>query len=49
MPDHSRDYDDTTRWPQEWWNSLEGEGPKPYATASWTYFQEVIEAEEADD
>ncbi len=49
MIDHSRDYDDTTRWPEEWWDKIGGEGPKPYATASWTYIQEVLEMEEDGD
>lgn len=49
MIDHSKDYDDTTRWPKEWWNTIGGEGPKPYATATWTYHQEVVEVEEESD
>lgn len=49
MLNHTRDYDDTTRWPREWWDSLIGDEPAPYATASWTYLQIVEEAEEDDD
>lgn len=49
MPNYSnRDYDDTTRYPTEWWQTIGGEGPKPYATATWTFFQAVEEIEESE-
>ena len=49
MPNYpAKDYDDTTRRPIEWWETIEGEGPKPYSTAAWTYFQAVVELEEPD-
>jgi hypothetical protein len=45
---HTKDYDDTTRRPIEWWGTIDGEGPKPYATATWAYFQTVVEVDEAE-
>lgn len=41
-----KDYDDTTSRPIEWWETIGEEGPKPYATATWVYFQTVVELEE---
>lgn len=49
LRDRSRDYDDTTRRPAEWWDAVGGDGPEPYATAAWTYFQTVEEVEETPD
>lgn len=31
------DPDDTTIRPEEWWNTVDEEGPKPYNFKSWTY------------
>lgn len=31
------DPDDTTTRPEEWWNTVDEEGPKPYNPKSWTY------------
>lgn len=39
------DPDDSTRRRRSWWNEIGGEGPKPYATAAWTYTQ-IVEEEE---
>jgi hypothetical protein len=39
------DPDDITRQLPSWWDSVGDEGPKPYATKSWTYRQTVIEEE----
>jgi hypothetical protein len=47
MPQFDPD-DSTTRSPS-WWNTIGGEGPKPYATATWTYSQVVIEEEDSCD
>ena len=41
------DPDDSTRNSPSWWNTIGGEGPKPYATAAWAYTQVVVEEEEA--
>jgi hypothetical protein len=43
------DPDDSTRNPSSWWKTLGGEGPKPYASASWTYSQVVVEEEDSCD
>ena len=49
MPNYPvKDYDDTTRRPIEWWETTGGEGPKTYATATWVYFQTVVELEEPE-
>lgn len=48
MGHRSRDYDDTTRWSAEWWNTLEKLGPEPYSTATWAYVQEVVEEDDVD-
>ena len=44
--DSSRDADDTTARSPEWWATVGGDGPAPYATAAWQYFQTVVEEEE---
>lgn len=43
------DPDDSTRRPSSWWNEIGDEGPKPYATAAWTYTQVVEEEEDSCD
>jgi hypothetical protein len=43
--DASRDTDDTTVRDPDWWATVGGDGPSPYATAAWQYFQTVVEEE----
>lgn len=44
--DVSKDYDDTTYRPTEWWGEVgKTSSPSPYETASWTYLilsEEVV-------
>lgn len=47
--DSSRDSDDSTVRGPEWWATVGGEGPAPYATAAWQYFQTVVEEEDSCD
>jgi len=43
------DPDDSTRLLPSWWNTLGGDGPKPYATAAWSYSQVVVEEDDSCD
>jgi hypothetical protein len=43
------DPDDITTRPPSWWNTLGGEGPKPYSTEAWAYTQTVVEEEDSCD
>ncbi len=43
------DPDDSTRRSPSWWDTIGGEGPKPYSTAAWTYTQVVVEEEDSCD